>query len=105
MENTGGKRPALSWGRVYLATTDMIDMAGRAVKALIESAGCRGRMGSLVTDLDLGDHPLVAADELCLVKAGKCAASVSKLVPSTRYLRMAWTGPPAMLVCGRTIIC
>jgi epoxyqueuosine reductase len=38
---------------------------------LITPAGCSGRMGSLVTDLDLGDHPLVAADELCLVKAGK----------------------------------
>lgn len=38
---------------------------------LITPAGCSGRMGSLVTDLDLGDHPLVTADALCLTKAGK----------------------------------
>jgi len=37
----------------------------------ITPAGCSGRMGNLVTDLDLGDCPLVTADELCLVKAGK----------------------------------
>jgi len=38
---------------------------------VITPQGCSGRMGSLVTDLDLGDHPLVTAAELCLVKAGK----------------------------------
>lgn len=117
MDNTGGKRPALSWGRAYLSTNDMINRIGSAMKDVIEKnggeaaltpathnfdkkrmvslwshkhlghliglgrygtncqlitpAGCSGRMGSLVTNLALGDHPLVAADELCLVKAGK----------------------------------
>ncbi|MBC2735290.1 MAG: epoxyqueuosine reductase [Desulfobacteraceae bacterium] len=117
MDNTGGKRPALSWGRAYLSTNDMINRIGSAVKDVIEKsggeaaltpathnfdkkrmvslwshkhlghliglgcygtncqlitpAGCSGRMGSLVTNLALGEHPLVAADELCLVKAGK----------------------------------
>lgn len=117
MDNTGGERPSLSWGRAYNTTNDMINRASRAMKTMIEDAGgkaaltpathnfdkerlvstwshkhlghliglgrygtncqfitpagCSGRMGSLVTDLDLGNHPMVTADELCLVKAGK----------------------------------
>jgi epoxyqueuosine reductase QueG len=38
---------------------------------LITPVGCSGRMGSLVTNLDLGVHPLVTVDELCLLKAGR----------------------------------
>ena len=117
MDNTRGERPALSWGRAYLSTNDMIGRAGPAMKAMIEDAGgkaaltpathnfdkdrlvslwshkhlghliglgrygtncqlitpagCGGRMGSLVTDLDLGEHPLVTVDELCLTRAGR----------------------------------
>lgn len=48
---------------------------------LITPAGCSGRMGSLVTDLDLGDHPLVTADELCLIKAGKKCGKCIKACP------------------------
>jgi epoxyqueuosine reductase len=33
---------------------------------LITPAGCAGRLGSLVTDADLGDHPLIGTDEPCL---------------------------------------
>lgn len=122
MDNTGGDRPSLSWGRAYLSTNEMIERTGSDIKTLIEDAGgevaltpsthnfdkerlvslwshkhlghivglgrygtncqfitpvgCSGRMGSLVTNLDLGDHPLVTANELCLLKArkkcGKC---------------------------------
>jgi len=40
---------------------------------LITPAGCCGRLGSLVTDADLGEHPLIETGEACLVKAGhKC---------------------------------
>lgn len=40
---------------------------------LITPAGCAGRLGSLVTAADLGDHPLVTEEELCLHKrGGKC---------------------------------
>jgi epoxyqueuosine reductase QueG len=127
MDNTGGERPSLSWGRAYLSTNDLIDRAGRAIKAMLEDAGgkaaltpashnfdkerlvslwshkhlghliglgrygtncqlitpagCSGRMGSLVTDLDLGNHPLVTADELCLVKAGKNCGKCIKACP------------------------
>jgi epoxyqueuosine reductase QueG len=117
MDNTGGERPSLSWGRAYRSTNEMIDRAGSSMKVMIEDnggrvaltpathnfdkdrlvslwshkhlghliglgrygtncqfitpVGCSGRMGSLATDLELGDHPLVTAEELCLVKAGK----------------------------------
>jgi len=123
-DNTGGERPALSWGRAYPSTNDMINHAGNAMKEMIKDAGgkavltpathnfdkkrlvslwshkhlghliglgrygtncqlitpagCSGRMGSLVTNLDLGDHPLVTKDELCLLKAGKkCGKCIS----------------------------
>jgi epoxyqueuosine reductase len=127
LDNTGGQRPALSWGRAYPSTNEMIDRAGHAMKAMIEDAGgkaaltpathnfdkkrlvslwshkhlghliglgrygtncqlitpagCSGRMGSLVTDLDLGDHPLVTAAELCLVKAGKTCGKCVEACP------------------------
>jgi epoxyqueuosine reductase len=38
---------------------------------LITPAGCTGRLGSLVTDADLGDHPIIDTAEACLLKAGK----------------------------------
>ncbi|MEW6672272.1 MAG: epoxyqueuosine reductase [Thermodesulfobacteriota bacterium] len=40
---------------------------------LITPAGCTGRLGSLVTEAELGDHPLIETGEACLLKAGqKC---------------------------------
>ncbi len=126
-DNSGGKRPSLSWGRAYASTNDMINRAGGAMKEMIEDnggdaaltpathnfdkkrlvslwshkhlghliglgrygancqlitpSGCSGRMGSLVTTLDLGDNPMVAADELCLVKAGKKCGKCIKACP------------------------
>jgi epoxyqueuosine reductase QueG len=38
---------------------------------LITPAGCTGRLGSLVTEADLGEHPLIETREACLLKAGK----------------------------------
>ena len=38
---------------------------------LITPSGCCGRLGSLVTEAELGDHPLIEADEACLLKAGE----------------------------------
>ena len=48
---------------------------------IITPVGCSGRMGSFVTNLDLGDHPLVSADELCLLKAGKKCGKCLKACP------------------------
>jgi len=38
---------------------------------LITPVGCAGRLGSLVTEVDLGDHPMIETDLACLLKAGK----------------------------------
>lgn len=38
---------------------------------LITPSGCTGRLGSLVTEADLGDHPIIETDQACLLKAGK----------------------------------
>ncbi|MEE4356612.1 MAG: hypothetical protein V2I97_09085 [Desulfococcaceae bacterium] len=46
---------------------------------IITPSGCAGRMGSLVTEAETGDHPLVDARELCLHKAGyKCLVCVKR---------------------------
>ena len=45
----------------------------------ITPEGCAGRLGSLVTEADLGDTPLVTAPELCLHKQGKpCLVCVKR---------------------------
>lgn len=45
----------------------------------ITPAGCAGRLGSLVTDAELGDSPLVEDAELCLHKNGhKCLVCVKR---------------------------
>lgn len=38
---------------------------------LITPAGCAGRLGSLVTNAYIGDHPLMRSAHACLLKAGK----------------------------------
>jgi len=46
---------------------------------LITPSGCAGRMGSLVTEADLGDAPLVKVPELCLHKNGqKCLVCLKR---------------------------
>ncbi len=39
-------------------------------------------MGSLVTNLALGDHPRVTADALCMTKAGKKCGECIKSCPA-----------------------
>ncbi len=48
---------------------------------LITPAGCTGRLGSLVTEAELGDHPLIDTDEACLLKAGKKCAKCIEACP------------------------
>jgi epoxyqueuosine reductase QueG len=38
---------------------------------LITPVGSTGRLGSLVSEAELGDHPLINTQEACLLKAGK----------------------------------
>ncbi|MCK5835970.1 MAG: epoxyqueuosine reductase [Desulfobacula sp.] len=45
----------------------------------ITPSGCAGRLGSLVTEADLGDSPLVTEKELCIHKnGGKCLVCVER---------------------------
>jgi len=48
---------------------------------LITSAGCAGRLGSFVTEAELGDHPLIRTEEACLLKAGKKCGKCMKVCP------------------------
>jgi len=48
---------------------------------LITPAGCAGRLGSLVTEADLGDHPLIETEEACLLKAGKACGKCIQACP------------------------
>ena len=48
---------------------------------LITPVGCTGRLGSLVTEADLGDHPLIETREACLLKAGKDCGQCIKACP------------------------
>jgi epoxyqueuosine reductase QueG len=48
---------------------------------LITTAGCAGRLGSLVTDAELGEHPLIATREACLLKAGKACGLCVEACP------------------------
>jgi len=45
----------------------------------ITPSGCAGRLGSLVTDAEFGDNPLIREKELCLHKNGhKCLVCVNR---------------------------
>ncbi len=45
----------------------------------ITSSGCAGRLGSLVTEAEFGDSPLISEKELCLHKNGhKCLVCVKR---------------------------
>jgi epoxyqueuosine reductase QueG len=65
-------------------------------RMLITPAGCAGRLGSLVTEADLGDNPLMTSREACLLKAGKacglCMAvcPVHALTPNGFDRRRCW---------------
>ena len=58
------------WSHKHLAHLSGLGRVGMNTQ-LITPAGCAGRLGSLVTEADLGDAPLVTEDELCLHKRGK----------------------------------
>lgn len=38
---------------------------------LITPVGCTGRLGSFVSEVELGENPLIETEEACLLKAGK----------------------------------
>jgi len=52
MDNTGGERPSLSWGRAYNTTNDMINRASRAMKTMIEDAGGKAALTPATHNFD-----------------------------------------------------
>jgi epoxyqueuosine reductase len=48
---------------------------------LITPVGCTGRLGSFVSEVELGDHPLIDTNEACLLKAGKECGKCIKACP------------------------
>ena len=48
---------------------------------MITPVGCTGRLGSLVSEADLGDHPLIETRQACLLKAGKECGQCIKACP------------------------
>jgi epoxyqueuosine reductase len=48
---------------------------------LITPVGCTGRLGSLVTEADLGEHALIHTAEACLLKAGKKCGKCIEVCP------------------------
>jgi epoxyqueuosine reductase len=65
-------------------------------RMLITPAGCAGRLGSLVTEAELGNHSLIETEEACLLKAGqkcgKCleACPVQALEEEDFDRRLCW---------------
>ncbi len=48
---------------------------------LITPVGCTGRLGSLVSEAELGEHGLIETDEACLLKAGKACGKCIQVCP------------------------
>jgi len=84
------------WSHKHLAYLANLGRFGTH-NMLITPAGCAGRLGSLVTEAELGDHALIESGEACLLRAGKkcgkCipACPVNALAENTFDRRGCWT--------------
>lgn len=68
------------WSHKHLAHISGLGRFGINAQ-MITPSGCSGRLGSLVTEADLGNHPLVTAEHLCLHKAGQVCMKCIKNCP------------------------
>ncbi len=50
-------------------------------RMLITPVGCTGRLGSLVTEAELGDNPVIETREACLLKAGQPCGKCIEVCP------------------------
>jgi epoxyqueuosine reductase len=65
------------WSHKHLAYLTNLGRFGTH-NMLITPVGCAGRLGSLVTEADLGDNPVIDTDEACLLKVGqKCGKCIA----------------------------
>jgi epoxyqueuosine reductase len=64
------------WSHKHLAHISNLGRFGMH-HMIITPAGCAGRLGSMVTEAQLGDNPLMDTDEACLQKVGqKCGKCI-----------------------------
>ena len=77
-EDDGDDTMPARWSHKHLGY--LCDMGRFGINAqFITPSGCAGRMGSMVTDADIGNHPLISQKELCLHKIGKkCLQCVAR---------------------------
>lgn len=68
--NFDEKRLMAPWSHKHLAHLCGLGRFGTHCM-IITPAGCCGRLGSFVTDAELGDHPVITFEEACLLKAGQ----------------------------------
>ena len=68
------------WSHKHLAHLSGLGRFGVNAQ-MITPAGCAGRLGSLVTEAELGDNPLVGSEELCLHKRGEECLQCVKRCP------------------------
>ncbi|MBW2514168.1 MAG: epoxyqueuosine reductase [Deltaproteobacteria bacterium] len=68
--NFDEQRLMARWSHKHLAHMSGLGRFGTHCMLITPSGVC-GRFGSLVTEADLGDHPLMHTPEACLLKAGK----------------------------------
>lgn len=120
--NFNEERLAARWSHRHIG--HLVNLGRMGVhNLLITPAGCSGRLGSIVTDAELGDHPVTASREACLLKVGKpcglCvkACPVGALSPDGFDRRKCWERlkdnrstlpgfadlPPRTHVCGKCV--
>lgn len=68
------------WSHKHLAHIAGLGRFGMNAQ-LITPLGCAGRLGSLVTEAQLGDNPLIEEKELCLHKTGNDCLRCMKTCP------------------------
>jgi epoxyqueuosine reductase QueG len=76
--NFDHKKLMARWSHKHLGYVSGLGRFGVNAQ-FITPAGCAGRLGSLVTEADIDDSPLVTEKELCLYKTGqKCLVCVKR---------------------------
>ena len=68
------------WSHMHLAHLANLGRFG-INHLLITPVGCTGRLGSFVSEAELGDHPLIDTETACLLKAGKECDKCIKACP------------------------
>jgi epoxyqueuosine reductase len=83
--NFNEKKLMARWSHKHLAHLSNLGRFGTH-NMIITPSGCTGRLGSMVTEADLGDNAVIDTDEACLLKAGqKCGKCIEACPVSALY--------------------